>query len=120
MSFNDHLAELEILDDGLDLLGLAVLQVEDGALPARAASSSPSTSASTSSSTCTSARGGRRPGDLAEVGHGEVAPRGRPPAPTDGLVFPAQGGLGLLFCGGGGEVQWGTMRAFVQWGNILA
>ena len=86
---SNHLSELEILDDGLDLLGLAVLQVEDGTLPARAASSPSSTSTFP-------ARGGRRPGDLAEVGDGEVAPRGRPPAPADGLVFPAQGGLRLL------------------------
>ena len=100
---SNHLSELEILDDGLDLLGLAVLQVEDGTLPARAASSPSSTSTFP-------ARGGRRPGDLAEVGDGEVAPRGRPPAPVDGLrVFPAQGGLGLLQCGN--EVQWGNMLA---------
>ena len=31
-----YLSELEVLDDGLDLLGLAVLQVEDGTLSALA------------------------------------------------------------------------------------
>ena len=31
-----YLSELKVLDDGLDFLGLAVLQVEDGALPALA------------------------------------------------------------------------------------
>ena len=31
-----HFSELEVLDDGLDLLGLAVLQVEDGTLSALA------------------------------------------------------------------------------------
>ena len=79
-----HLSELEILDDGLDLLRLAVLKVEDGALPALARRSPLGLRPR-------GHRGrGRRPRDLAQVGHGEVAPRRGRPATASGVrLFPA-------------------------------
>lgn len=71
-----YLSELKVLDDGLDLLGLAVLQVEDGALPALAR-------------VPLGRRRGRRPRDLAQVAHREVPRRGGRAAADGGLARAA-------------------------------